>query len=69
MFLKEALTEDVLMSWYRAKTNYELANEEGKDASKQHFEIEMATEREAWSGAAAGSQMIEGILAKRYAPI
>ena len=67
--LKEALTEDVLMSWYRAKTNYELANEEGKDASKQHFEIEMATEREAWSGAAAGSQMIAFYMDKTYPSI
>ncbi len=67
--LKEALTEDILMSWYRAKTNYELANEEGKDASKQNFEIEMATQRESWSGAASGGQMIAFYMDKTYPSI
>ena len=67
--LKEALSEDILMSWYRAKTNYELANEEGKDASKQNFEIEMATQKEFWSGAASGGQMIAFYRDKTYPSI
>lgn len=55
--MKEPLSEDTLMAWYRAKTNYELANEDGKDASKQNFEIEMATQRDTWAGTVSGGQM------------
>ena len=67
--LKEALTEDMLMAWYRAKTNYELANEDGKEASKQNFEIEMATQRESWATTAAGGQMTAFYRDKIYSSI
>lgn len=67
--LKEPLTDDELMAWYRAKTNYELANEDGKNASKQNFEIEMATHRDTWAGTAAGGQMTAFYGEKTYSSI
>ena len=54
---KNALTAETLEAWYRAKTNYDLAKEDGKDASTQKYELEMGTIIESWSGAAADDQL------------
>jgi hypothetical protein len=67
--LKEALTGDILESWYRAKTNYDLANEEGKEASKQNAEDEMVTVRDTWAGSAADGQMMAIFAGKTYPSI
>ena len=41
--IKKALTDDNLDDWYRAKTHYELANEDGKEGSTSKYEEEMST--------------------------
>ncbi len=47
--LKKPLTDDNLDDWYRAKTHYELANEDGKSGAKDKYEQEMSTIVESWA--------------------
>ncbi len=49
---KEPLTDDNLDDWYRAKTHYELANEDGKEGSADKYEEEMKTQLAEWTAVA-----------------
>lgn len=55
--IKKALTDDNLDDWYRAKTHYELANEDGKEGSTSKYEEEMSTLMVTWSVEALDSTM------------
>lgn len=55
--IKKALTDDNLDDWYRAKTHYELANEDGKEGSTSKYEEEMSTLLVTWSVEALDSTM------------
>ncbi len=47
--LKKPLSDEILDDWYRAKTHYELANEDGKEGATGKYEDEMAMLLATWS--------------------
>lgn len=55
--IKKPLTDDDLDDWYRSKTHYELANEDGSKGSTGKYEEEMGMMLSTWSVEALDSTM------------
>jgi hypothetical protein len=64
--LKKELSSHIMEDWHRAKTHYELANEEGSEGSKNKFEQEMGTILESWSSNATDEQLVAFYDSKIY---
>jgi len=64
--LKKELSAQALEDWHRAKTHFELANEEGSVGSKNKFEQEMGTILESWSSNATDEQLVAFYGSKIY---
>lgn len=55
--IKEPLTDDKLDDWYRAKTHYELANEDGSKGSADKYDDEMKTLLAEWTAVATSGSL------------
>ena len=64
--LKKELSAQTLEDWHRAKTHYELANEDGSIGSKNKYEQEMGNILGTWSSLATDDQLAAFYKDKTY---